>query len=142
MSFKAFLTNRLIWFSLLVYLLTGFSSAFGAVWCLHAGQEGLPPLASLTCCPGEEGSVSHAGETDVLRERGCGPCIDLPLAPPILKSRLRTGRTLGAPSLALAPPVLFRSFPPADLRLESSPLQTPAAPSPALLHLRTVVLLN
>jgi hypothetical protein len=142
LSFKAFLTNRLIWFSLLVYLLTGFGSAFGAVWCLHEDGNPPPSVAAPTCCPGEKGFVSPTGETDVLQGSGCGPCIDLPLTPPVLKSRLRAGRSLGAPCLACAPPVFFTSFPPADLRLESSPQQFLAGASPALIHLRTVVLLN
>jgi hypothetical protein len=142
LSFKAFLTNKLIWFSLLVYLLTGFGSAFGAVWCLHEDGNSLPSVVALTCCPGEEGSVSPTGETDGLQGSGCGPCIDLPLTPPVLKSRLRAGRSLSAPCLALVPPVFFSPFPPANLRLESSSQQFLAEVSPALIHLRTVVLLN
>jgi len=139
---KVALLKKLIWFSLLVYLLTGFGSAFGAVWCLHEEGDCLPLAAALSCCPADEAPASLLVETAVLQASDCGPCIDIALTSPVLKSRIRTAPSLGTPLVASVPPLFSSPFPPTDRQLQHPSDSFLPGASLALIHLRTVVLLN
>lgn len=133
--------------SLLFFLLAGYGSAFGAVWCLCADAQPAQeqgdgvcgakpePLSQAGCCGPPAPASLSAGAS-------CGSCIDIYLAQPGVKSRSRTLRGL-APAPVVPPAAL-----PRVASLFSDGLALPQAsrlfpnPAVALAHLRTVVLLN
>jgi len=116
------------WFILLAYLLVGCGSSFGAFRC-----------------PAEETSCRFASSTVAagsgLAEAPCLRCPDPLPALSAAKARSRTARDLPLLKLPAAAAVLPGAFRAPGVA-PALPAKEPPGPVLALLHLRTVVLLN
>ncbi|WP_432823018.1 hypothetical protein [Trichloromonas sp.] len=134
--------KHIVWLTLLLYLLSGFGSAFGAFWCPSLEEGCGLGAASAPCCVPQTGAVTTPVSAGGLHEAECcASCLDIELQFPTLKSRVRPLRV----------PVISLSFQPtvnpvrAALAFAASPFSSaPDEPGPLLAqrHLRTVVLLN
>lgn len=134
--------KHMVWLTLLLYLLSGFGSALGAFWCLSDQAGCGPGLASALRCAAHTGVTAAPAVADSrLATARCGPCLDVELRFPTVKSWVRPLRVPVA-----HPPVL-----PASRVADALPISLSAlgrvglavsGPLLAQRHLRTVVLLN
>ncbi|OHB32527.1 MAG: hypothetical protein A2X84_01915 [Desulfuromonadaceae bacterium GWC2_58_13] len=137
-----FVVKHMVWLTLLLYLLSGFGSAFGAFWCL-SGKDACGPgqPCAIRCLPHTGASATLTSAGSLLDVGRGGPCLDLEFWLPTLKSRVRPLRTPGGQLhfLSAIRPVLAALAPITPIFPPGLALSGPLL---ALRHLRTVVLLN
>lgn len=140
LQFGTTISGSLVWLSLLVYLLAGCGSAFGAVWCLSEGEDcRLEPVSS-SCCQADSQGASQLAESPV-GEQSCGSCTDIVLSRTVIKSRIRPLRgPLGQD--AHLEPALPTPYSSGEFKRPILSRLTATPPSLVLAQLRTVVLLH
>jgi hypothetical protein len=136
----------LILLCLLIYLVSGYGSAYAAVWCFGSNGHIEFKVAPKTgCAPAvqTENQVTAVCGSVLVKSECCGPCLDIPTS---YTSRAISGKRLAAQQAPSDIPAAFflpfRS--PVTIALAVSnrlPQSPPSANSP-LSHLKTVVLLN
>jgi hypothetical protein len=144
--FRLFQRKILALFCLLIYLASGYGSAYAAVWCF--GSDGhiefkVAPKPGCTPAAQTENQATAVCGSALVKSECCGPCLDIPTSYTALQV---TGKRLEAKKApADIPAALFLSSrPPVTVALavpNRLPRPPPSANSP-LSHLKTVVLLN
>ena len=144
--FRSTPEKALILFCLLIYLVSGYGSAYGGVWCFGSNGHIDLKVAPKTGCSPAAKTQSHATAacgSSLLNTECCGPCLDIPANFTALQV---IGKRLEAQKAPADIPAAFfvSSRPPATVSLAVSTRlpQPPPFVNSALSHLKTVVLLN
>lgn len=138
--------KTLILFCLLIYLASGYGSAYGGVWCFGSNGHIDLKVAPKTGCSPAAKTKNHATSacgSSLLKAECCGPCLDIPTNFTALQV---IGKRLEAKKAPADIPVAFfsPSRPPTTVTLAVSHQfpQPPPSANSSLSQLKTVVLLN
>lgn len=139
MQFGRAIRSNLAWLSLLVYLLAGFGSAFGADCCLAKGEDCQLESANTPCCQAQ--GPNQLAERP-FGEESCGSCTGTVVSQFLVKSRVRPLRAPLDQDSHLVLTALPSPFPSDALKNLILPRLTAPPASLVLAQLRTVVLLH
>jgi hypothetical protein len=127
---------------LLIYLVSGYGSAYAAVWCFGSDGHIEFRVAPKTGCAQTANQAAVCGSA-LVKSECCGPCLDIPTS---YTSRAISGKRLAAQQAPtdITAAFFLSSRPPVTAALAVSnrlPNPPPSTNAP-LSHLKTVVLLN
>jgi len=123
---------------LLFYVVSGFGTAFGAIWCIpDAGDHALRAPLGACCAPCRDACPAPPAAT--VTAEACGQCVDVELRFPSLQSRNRPPAQPPATPVTGSTAVAARAQPaPTGIGIN---LECAKGPRLAQRHLDTVVLI-